>query len=170
VKIRPLIATVVAAASAAAPVAISAPADAARCVSGEEIRQQVATFVHSLRDDVRSADARAAVRGTAVASVQAARGAKAQSPAERRALGEQISALAKQLQDAPGLVERKALIAQIHALQEQKRQDRVSAKDIRGLEADLRAVKRAVTAKVDTPKEGRQVAAFVHGLIEQFDC
>lgn len=170
VKVRSLVAGVVAAAVASAPVAIASPADAARCVSGEEIRQQVATFVHDLRDDVRSADARAAVRGAFVESVKAARGAKAETPAERRALGEQISALTRQLEDAPGLVERKALIAQIHALQEQKREGRASAGDLRELEADVRAVKRAIAAKVDTPSEGRQVAAFVRDLIGQFDC
>ena len=169
-KIRSLVAGVAVAACATTPVVISAPADAARCVSGEEIRQQVATFVHGLRDDVRSPAARAAVRRAFAESVEAARGAKARTAEERRGLGEQISALAKQLEDAPGLVERKALIAAIHALQEQKRQDRVSAGDVAELEAKVRAVKRAIAAKVDTPREGRQVAAFVHDLLEQFDC
>ena len=168
--IRSLVVGVVAAAAATAPVVLNTPAEAARCVSGAEIRQQVATFVHGIRDDVRSADARVAVRGAFVESVKAARGVKAQTPAERRELGEQISALAKQLEEAPGLVERKALVAEIRALQEQKRQDRVSGSDIRELEADVRAVKRAIVAKVDTWREGRQVAAFVHDLIDQFDC
>lgn len=169
-RFRSLIAGVVAAASATAPVLMSSPAGAAGCGTDAEIGRQVAAFVHGLRDDVRSADARAAVRGAFVESVQAARGEKAQTPAERRALGEQISALAQQLNEAPGRVERKALIAQIHALQEQKRQDRVSASDVRELTADVRAVKRAVIARADTRREDRQVAAFVRGLIAQFDC
>gem|GEM_PF-5647519 len=167
-KLRSLIAGAVVAATA--PVLISSPAGAAGCGSDAEIGQQVATFVQGLRDDVRSTDARAAVRGAFVESVKAARGEKAQTPAERRGLGEEISALARQLRDAPGLVERKALIAQIHALQEQKRQDRVSPSDVRELKADLRAVKRAVVARTDTPREDRQVAAFVRGLIAQLDC
>ncbi len=169
-KIRSLVATVVATASATVPFAMSTPAEAVRCVSGAEVRQQVATFVHGLRDDVGSTDARAAVRGAYVESVKAARGVKAKTPEERRDLGERIAALAKQLEDALGRVERKALIAEIHALQEQKRQDRVSGRDIRQLETDVRAVKRAIIAKVDTRREGRQVAAFVRDLMAQFDC
>jgi hypothetical protein len=69
-----------------------------------------------------------------------------------------------------GRVERTALIAEIHALQEQKRQDRVSGRDIRQLKTDMRAVQRAIIAKVDTRREGRQVAAFVRDLMAQFDC
>jgi hypothetical protein len=139
-------------------------------VSGAEVRQQVAAFVHGLRDDVKSSDARVAVRGAFLESVKAARGVKAETPKERRALGAQISALAKQLRDAPGLVERKALIAEIHALQEQKRQDRVSASDVRELRADVKPVKRAIIARVDGRAEGQQVATFVHDLMDQFAC
>jgi hypothetical protein len=170
VKVRFLVAGAVAAASATVPVVVSAPAEAARCVSGTEVRQQVATFVHGLREDVKASDARLAVRGAFVESVKATRGVKAETPEERRALGEQISALAKQLRDAPGLVERKALIAEIHALQQQKRQDRVSASDVQELVSDVKAVKRAIVAKVDTRAEGRQVAAFVHDLMGQLSC
>lgn len=159
-----------AATAATAPVLMATPADAARCVSGAEVRQQVATFVHGLRDDVKSKDARAAVRGAFVESVKAARGVKAETPAERRGLGEEISALAQQLKETSNVVERKALIAEIHALQEQKRQDHVSARDVRRLEGDVRAVKRALVAKVDTRGEGRQVATFVRDLTAQFDC
>jgi len=169
VKVQLLVAGVVAAA-ATAPVVVSAPAEAARCLSGTEVRQQVATFVHGLRDDVKASDARVAARGAFVESVEAARGVKAETPEERRGLGEQISALARQLRNAPGLVERKALIAEIHALQEQKRQDHVSASDVRELKSDVKAVKRAIIAKVDTRAEGRQVAAFVHDLMDQFSC
>jgi hypothetical protein len=170
VRIRSLVVGFIAMASATVPVVVSSPADAARCLSGAEIRQQVATFVHSLRDDVRSPDARVAVRGAFVQSVRAARGVKAETAAERRELGDQIAALAVQFDDAPGLVERKALVAEIHALQEQQRQDRVSRSDVRELEADVRAVKRAILTRVDTRREGQQVAAFVRDLIAQYDC
>jgi hypothetical protein len=157
-------------ASATAPVVVSTPADAARCLSGAEVRQQVSTFVHGLRDDVGSLDARVAARGAFVQSVRAARGVKADTAAERRELGDQIAALAQQLDEAPGLVERKALVALIHALQEQKRQDRVTPRDVDELESDLRAVRRAILKRVDTRREARQVATFVRELMAQFDC
>jgi hypothetical protein len=163
---------VVLAASAAtlAPVAAASPADAARCVSGSEVRQQVSTFVHSIRDDVTSAPARAAVRGAFVESVKAARGAKADTPKEKKGLGKEISALANQLKDAETLVERKAIIAEIHALQEQKRAGEVTTEDVESIKADLAKVKRAIKAETDSKGEGKQVAAFVHALMAQFDC
>jgi hypothetical protein len=163
---------VVLAASAATlvPVASAGPADAARCVSGSQVRQQVSTFVHSLRDDVTSAPARAAVRGAFVESVKAARGAKADTPKEKKGLGKEISALANQLKDAETLVERKAIIAEIHALQEQKRAGEVTTEDVESIKTDLAKVKRAIVAKTDSKGEGKQVAAFVHALMAQFDC
>jgi hypothetical protein len=152
------------------PVAVAAPADAARCVSGAQVRGQVATFVHDLRDDVRSAEARTAVRGAMVQSVRAARGVEASTPRERRGLGEQISALARQLKDAGTLVERKAIVAEIHALQEQKRAGRVTGRDLRRLRGDIGRLEHALVAATDTRGEGRQVAAFVHELMAQFSC
>lgn len=170
-KLRSVVVGVVAVASTAAPVVVgTGSAEAARCVSGAEVRQQVATFVHGLRDDVKSSAARVAVRGAFVQSVRAARGVKAQTPQERQALGDEISALAKQLKAATNVVERKALIAEIRALQEQKQKGHVTASDVREIKADVAAVKRAIIAKVDTQAEGQQVAAFVHNLMAQFDC
>ena len=116
-----VIATLATLAALALPTGTVAPAGAATCVSGADIKQQVSTFVHSLRDDVKSADARRAARAAFVESVKAARGAKADTPAERAALGQQISALAKQLKSATNVVERKALIAEIAALVDQKK-------------------------------------------------
>jgi len=169
-KFRSVVVAVVAVASTAGLVVVSAPAQAARCVSGAEVRQQVATFVHSLRDDVKSSHARTAVRGAFVQSVRAARGVQADTPQERNALGKQISALATQLKDATNLVERKALIAEIHALQQQKQHGPVTSSDVRELKTNVRAVKAAITARVNTQAEGRQVATFVHALMAQFDC
>lgn len=165
-----VLAAVLSAAAIALPVAATAPADAARCVSGAEVRNQVSRFVRDLRDDVTSRAARDAVRGAFVESVRAARGVKARTPTERKGLGEQISALARQLADAQSLVERKALIAEIHALQEQKRADRVTRRDLARLRADVTGVRRALVAAVDTKAEGRQVAAFAHELMAQFTC
>lgn len=169
-RLRALVVAMVAIAAAAGLVVVSAPAQAARCVSGAEVRQQVATFVHSLRDDVKSSQARTAVRGAFVQSVRAARGVKADTPQQQNALGKQISALATQLKHATNLVERKALIAEIRALQVQKQHGPVTARDVQDLKAHVRAVKAAISAKVNTPAEGRQVAAFVHNLMAQFDC
>jgi hypothetical protein len=148
----------------------AAPADAARCVSGADVRGQVAAFVHSLRDDVALTAARKATKHALVESVKAARGAKADTPEERRGLGEEISALARQLKDATNNVERKALIAQIHALQLEKRESRTTHEDVKALKSDVRALGRAIAKKTDTHGEGRQVAAFVHDLMAQFAC
>lgn len=170
-KVRSVVVALVATASVAGLVVVSAPAQAAaRCVSGAAVRQQVATFVHSLRDDVKSSHARTAVRGAFVQSVRAARGVQADTRQERNALGKQISALATQLKNASNLVERKALIAEIRALQEQKQPGRVTSRDVQELKMHVRAVKAAIIAKVNTSSEGRQVAAFVHHLMAQFDC
>ncbi len=170
-SVRSLVAGALAAAAlTTAPVAMATPAQAASCASGSEVRQQVATFVHSLRDDVPSARSRAAVRRAFVESVRTARGAKAGTAEERRALGREISALARQLHDAEGRVERKALVAEIHALQEQKRQDRVSAEDVEAIEADVVALRRAIIGRVDTTRERSQVATFARTLVAQLTC
>jgi hypothetical protein len=149
-------------------VGTAAPASAARCVSGQEVRQQVSAFVHDLRDDEAPAT-RKAVRLAFVESVRTARGAEADSPEERRGLGHQIRVLARQLGGADE-AERAALKAAIHALQEQKRADHVTERDERKLRKDVRRVERALVDGSDTRGEGRQVAAFVHDLMAQFDC
>ena len=145
----------------------AAPADAARCLSGADVRGKVAAFVHSLRDDVASASAR---RETLVTSLRTARGAQADTAEERSELGPQIAALAKQLKDTSNVVERKALVEQIHALQIQKRADGVSGEDVKTLHADAHALAHAIKTKTDTEREDNQVAAFVHALMAQFAC
>jgi hypothetical protein len=154
----------------ALPSATSAPAGAATCVSGSDIKEQVSSFVHSLRDDVTSADARRAARAAFVQTVKAARGAKAGTPAEKAALGQQISALAKQLKDATNLVERKALIAEIAALVDQKKAQATTADDVKTLRADIHKLGRSIQHRTNTPSEDQEVAAFVHNLLAQFAC
>jgi hypothetical protein len=145
-------------------------ASAQRCVWGENVRGEVAAFVHSLRDDVHSEKVRHKVRSAMVESVRAARGAKADSPAERRGLGAEIRVLARQLKDAKDKVARDALLAQIHALQDEKKAAHTDDGDVQELRSDVRALGKAISARADTRAEGRQVAAFVHDLMAQFDC
>lgn len=172
-RVLPVIAALAAAlvlpATTAATAASPAP-NAAKCVSGAEIKQQVSTFVKSLRDDVKSSDARRAARAAFVQSVKAARGAKADTPAEQAALGQQISALAKQLKSATNVVERKALIAEIRALVDQKKSAPTTADDVQTLRSDIHKLGRAIQHRTDTAAEDTQVADFVHNLLAQFDC
>lgn len=152
------------------PVAAAAPASAARCVSGADIRQQVSTFVHSLRDDVKSAEARNTARAAFVESVKAARGAKADTASEKAALGQEIAAFAEQSKNATNLVERKALVAEILALKDQKKSAPTTSDDLETLRSDIHRLGRSVEHRTDTAAEGRQVAEFVHALLAQFDC
>ena len=160
----------VALAAAVLPVISAAPASAAVCLSGADIRQQASTFVLSLRDDVKSQDARTAAKAAFVQSVKAARGAKANTPAEQAAFGQEISALAKQLQNATNLVERKALIAEIQALTDQQKPTPTTADDVQTLRTDIHALSRAIQQRTNTAAEDNQVAAFVHNLLAQFNC
>jgi transcriptional regulator of aromatic amino acid metabolism len=172
-RLLPVIATLAAAlvlpATTAATASTAAPS-AATCVSGAEIKQQVSTFVKSLRDDVKSADARHAASAAFVQSVKAARGAKAATPADKAALGQAISALAKQLKSATNVVERKALIAEIQALVDQKKSAATTADDVQMLRSDIRGLGRAIQHRTNTAVEDQQVADFVHNLLAQFNC
>ena len=168
---RPVaMATTAAVASLALSVLPTADASAQRCLSGADVRGQVSAFVHGLQDEVKAPKTRHAVKGALVESVKAARGAKADTPAESRGLGSEIRLLARQLKNAPRKVERDALIAQIHALQDQKKAARTTAGDVQTLRTDLRSLGRDLARKADTDAQGRQVAAFVHALMAQFNC
>ena len=167
-RFLPVIATL--AAALVVPVTAAAPASAARCVSGADIRQQVSTFVHSLRDDVKSPEARSSAKAAFVQSVKAARGAKADTASEKAALGQEIAALAKQLKNATNLVERKALIAEIHALQDQKKSAATTSDDVQTLRTDIHRLGRSIQHRTNTAVEDKQVADFVHNLLAQFDC
>jgi hypothetical protein len=145
-------------------------ASAARCVSGQDVRQQVSTFVHSLRDDVKSQAVRKDVKAALVETAKTVQGVKADTNKERRGLGVEISALARQLKDQENRVDRAALITQIHALQEQKRTDRVTAEDVTELKRDVKRLDRRLVAKTDTRAEARQVAQWARDFMAQFDC
>jgi hypothetical protein len=164
------LAVVVVLAAPVVQIVAATPAEAARCVSGAEIRQQISTFVLGLRDDVHSSAARSATRAAFIQSVNAARGAKADTPAEQAALGQAIAALAKQLHSATNLVERDALIAEIHALQDQKKSAPTTAEDVQTLRTDIHRLGGSIEHRTDTAAEDRQVAEFVHNLLAQFNC
>jgi hypothetical protein len=163
------VATSAAIASLALSVLPASQASAQRCLSGSDVRGQVSTFVRGLHDEVKVKQIRQDVKGALVQSVKAARGAKADTPAESRGLGAEIRLLARQLKDAPGKVERAALIAEIQALQDQKKEARTTAADVQTLRTDVRKLGRVIAAKADTDAEGRQIAAYVHDLMAQFD-
>ena len=140
------------------------------CVSGAEVRTEVHALVSSLRDDVRSRSSRAALAAALVETLKTFRGAEASSPAERRELGQEISALAKQLKDADSRVARKAIVLEILALTEQRRQGPLTTAEKTALDAAVTALKRAVVAKTDGGAEGRAVAAAFKSLHAQFVC
>jgi hypothetical protein len=148
-----------------------APAQAAEsCVSGAEVRTQVHALVATLKDDVRSKSSRAQVAAALVDALHTYRGADADTAAERRGLGKEISALAKQLHAAPSKVARKAIIVQIHALTEQRERGAFTDAERAQLKAAVAALKNAVVAKTDGGAEGRAVAAAFKALHAQFVC
>ena len=103
-------------------------------------------------------------------AVKAARGAKADTASEKAALGQEIATLAKQLKNATNLVERKALIAEIHALQDQKKSAATTSDDVQTLRTDIHRLGRSIQHRTNTAVEDKQVADFVHNLLAQFDC
>jgi leucyl-tRNA synthetase len=140
------------------------------CVSGAEVRTQVHALVSSLTDDVRSRSTRAELAAALVETLKTYRGASADTAAERRALGQQVAELARQLQAASNRVARKAIVLQIHALGEQREQGPFTDAERTALTADLTALKQAVVAKTDGGAEGRAVAASFKSLHTQFVC
>jgi hypothetical protein len=97
-------------------------------------------------------------------------GFEADSAAERQALGQAIAALAKELKSAPSLVARKAIVADILALTEQRERGPFTAAERAELKAAVAALKDAVIARTDRGAEGREVAAAFSALHEQFTC
>jgi leucyl-tRNA synthetase len=140
------------------------------CVSGAEVRAQVHELVASLRDDIGARSTRAHIAAALVDTLHTFRGAKADSAAERQALGQAIAALAKQLQSAESLVARKAIVTEILALTEQRERGPFTADERAELEAAVAALKNAVVARTDRAVEGREVAAAFSALHEQFTC
>jgi hypothetical protein len=143
---------------------------AASCPTDKGAKAQVAVLVAQLHDVVHSHRARAATRHALVRSMHALRGEEATTKAERVNLGQQISALAKTLQTAPGLVERKAIITSIHALQAEKRQGAMTHAKHAQLKANNAALEEAVLAKADNKAEIKAITAQFRKIHESFTC
>jgi len=147
------------------------PASAtASCPTDHGAKAQVAVLVAQLHDVVQSQKARAATRHALVRSMHALRGEGAKTKADRVNLGQQISALAKTLHDAPGLVERKAIVASIHALQAQKQHGPMTHAERAQLKADNAALEKAVLSKVDNKAEIKAITAQFRKIHESFTC
>jgi hypothetical protein len=140
------------------------------CVSGAEVRAQVHDLVASLRDDIGARSTRAHIAAALVDTLHTFRGFDADSAAERRELGQAIAALAKQLKSAPSLVARKAIVADILTLTEQRERGPFTAAERAELRAAVAALKDAIVARTDRAVEGREVAAAFSALHEQFTC
>jgi hypothetical protein len=140
------------------------------CVSGAEVRAQVHELVASLRDDIGARSTRAHIAAALVDTLHTFRGVKADSAAERQELGQAIAALAKELKSAPSLVARKAIVAEILALTEQRERGPFTAAERAELNAAVAALRDAVIARTDRAVEGREVAAAFSALHEQLSC
>lgn len=165
-------AAVVAVIAAALAFSSAGPASAAAsCPTEQGARAQVAALVAQLHDVVPSRSARAATRVALVHSLHALRDTTAPTPAERANLGRQISALARTLHTAPGLVERKAIIASIHALQAQKKaRGPLTDAQRAQVTADDAALERAIVARADTRAQRRAITAQFRTIHESFTC
>jgi hypothetical protein len=102
--------------------------------------------------------------------MHALREKNAKTKVERANLGKQISALAKTLHDATNLVERKAIIAAIHALQAQKQRGPLTKAERVQLKADNAALRKAVLAKAHTNAEIKAITAQFRKIHESFTC
>jgi len=149
------------------PVAASA---AGQCASRSEVRTKVAALVHSMVDDVESRPARAATAKALVEVDRTFRGAKADTAAERRGLGEEISAYLRQLRTAHSRVEGTALAAYIESLRVQRDGGALTAAERAELRADVAALKAALVDRTDRPAEARGVSAAVRYLQSQYGC
>jgi hypothetical protein len=164
---------IAAVASAAALVLSVAPGTASaagECASRSEVRMKVAELVHSLRDDVQSRPARSATAKALVEVDRTFRGAKADTAAERRGLGDEISEYLRQLRAAGTRVEGKALAAFIESLRVQRDGGALTAEERAELRADVAALKAALVDRTDRPTEARGVSADVRYLQSQYGC
>jgi hypothetical protein len=155
-----------------APGLIASPATADEtCRPGAQVREMVADFVASIQDDVQSDRARAATRLALVESLRTYRGARADNAQERRELGQQISALARQQSNADTRLGGKALSAAILALTEQReRGGTFNAEERQELRGAIAGLKRAIVNRADTAAEGEQLAAAIRDIVQQFPC
>lgn len=140
------------------------------CMTGEQVRDHVAGLVAELRPEVPSSETRTAIRAALIETVATFGGERAATAQERRALGEEISALARTLRDTDNRVRRSGLALEIMALTEQRERGRFTAeehKELRGAYADLR---RAVVRRVDDAEQRSSVADSFRTLAEQLSC
>ena len=126
--------------------------------------------VASLRDDVKAKSTRANIAAALVETLHTYRGGDADTAAERRALGQEVAALGKQLKDADTLVVRKAIIVEILALAEQRERGGFTEAERAELKVAVAKLKKAVVARTHGGAEGRAVAAAFSALHEQFTC
>jgi hypothetical protein len=157
--------------AAAMALGIAGPASAtASCPTDHGAKAQVSALVTHLHDIVPSHQARAATRVALLQSLRALRGTSAPTKAERVNLGRQISALAKTLHTAPGLIERKAIVAAIHALQAQKARGPLTDEQRAQITADAAALEKVVVAKADTRAQRKAITEQFRKIHESFTC
>lgn len=150
---------------------VAAPAAADEsCRSSSEVRGMVAAFVADIRDDVKSDRARAATRKALVQSMRTYRGERADTAVERRALGEQISSLARQQRNTQNAVEKRALATAILALVEQRERGRFTAAERKELRGSVAGLKRAVASRADNADERAEIAAAIRQIVQQYTC
>jgi hypothetical protein len=142
----------------------------ASCPTNHGAKAQVAALVAQLHEAIPSHGARAATKRALILSMHAMRGQDAKTKAERVNLGQQISALAKTLHTATTLVERKAIIASIHALQAEKKAGKLTKAERAQIKADNKALKQAVIAKLHTNAEIKAITAQFRLIHHSFTC
>lgn len=143
---------------------------AENCASRAEVRTQISELVHSLRDDVQSRSGRSAIAHSLVETLRTFRGVDADTDAERRAIGEQISRLARAQRNTDEQVTDRALRLWIMALREQRERGAFTAEERDALRDAVDALKTAVVARTDTRAEDRAVSAAVRDLQADFAC
>jgi hypothetical protein len=140
------------------------------CVSSPEVRSQVREMVADLRDDVKSRSARADTAHALVDALRTFRGADADTTAERQELGQQISAMAREMHTTDNQVSGKALRTSVASLREQRERGAFTAEERTALRALIDELKSTVTDRTDTRQEGRAVNAGFASVRQQFSC
>jgi nucleoid-associated protein YejK len=150
---------------------VAAPAAADEsCRSSSEVRGMVAAFVTDIRDDVKSHRARSATKKALVQSMRTFRGERAETAAERRELGEQISTLARRQKNTPNGVEKRALAAAVLALVEQRERGRFTAAEQKELRGSIAALRRAINKRADNAEERAEISAAIRQIVQQYTC
>lgn len=130
----------------------------------------VSAFVADIRDDVKSDRARGATRKALVQSMRTFRGEQAQTRAERRELGQQISALARQQRHTNNAVEKRALATAVLALVEQRERGRLTAGERKEMRGSIARLERAVKNRADNAGERAEIATAIRQIVQQYTC